>query len=207
MCCWCARVYWTVVHNLLARLLDGLIDLSKCRCRLRAPFLCGCCAGYQRQSSGEDDDVAATERVSSTHDDPQPHQPHHDYVIVDDADANYVEIEERNVETEQYYFTVDRNTAERMLNGREDGSCLVRPFRAPDECIRYIVSIWSADQFYHLFVRQLDRRQRYAIGQKKPRERYFSSPSEIIEFYSEHPLLCTNKIRTQCVQLRPISYA
>lgn len=196
MCCWCARVYWTVLHNLLVRLLDNLMEL-------RSPICCSCCFGYQRQAS-EEGDVA--ERVSSTDDDPH-QQPHQDYVIVDHTDANYAEIEERHVEKEQYYFTVDRPTAERMLHGREDGSCLVRPFKAADQCIRYIVSIWAADQFYHLFIRQVDRRQRYAIGQKKSQERCFGSPSEIVEFYTEHPLLCTNKTRSQCIKLRPISYA
>ncbi|XP_017131786.1 uncharacterized protein LOC108148961 [Drosophila elegans] len=201
MCCWCAcpRVYWTVLHNLLVRLLDNLMEL-------RSPICCSFCFGYHRQQSAEDSDVAVVERVSSTDDDPH-QQPHRDYVILEDTDANYMEIEERHVEKEQYYFTVDRPTAERMLYGREDGSCLVRPFKAADQCIRYIVSIWAADQFYHLFVRQVDRRQRYAIGQQKSRERCFGSPSEIVEFYSTHPLLCTNKVRSQCVQLRPISYA
>ncbi|XP_017058774.1 uncharacterized protein LOC108099653 [Drosophila ficusphila] len=199
MCCWCARVYWTVLHNLLVRLLDNLTEI-------RSPLCCSSCFGYQRQSAGEEGDVAAVERVSSTDDAPH-QQPHQDYVIVEDSDALYTEIEERHVEKEPYYFTVDRPTAERMLHGREDGSCLVRPFKAADQCIRYIVSIWAADQFYHLFVRQVDRRQRYAIGQKKPRERCFGSPSEIVEFYTQHPLLCTNKVRSQCVQLRPISYA
>ncbi|XP_070143430.1 B-cell linker protein isoform X2 [Drosophila kikkawai] len=197
MCCWCARVYWTVLHNLLLRMLDSLMEL-----RLRSMVMCGCCAGYQRQAGEGEGDVAAVERVSSTDDD----QRQQDYVIVDD-DATYTEIEERHVETEQYYFTVDRATAERMLQGREDGSCLVRPFKAADQCIRYIVSIWASDQYYHLFVRQLDRRQRYAIGQRKSGERYFGSPSEIVEFYSEHPLLCTNKSVSQCIRLSPISYA
>lgn len=196
MCCWCARVYWTVLHNLLARMMDSLMEV-------RSPTFCSCCFGYQRQASQEGD---VAERVSSTDDDPQ-QQPREDYVIVDDADVNYAEIEERHVEKEQYYFTVDRPTAERMLHGREDGSCLVRPFKAADQWIRYIVSIWAADQYYHLFIRQVDRRQRYAIGQKKSQERCFGSPSEIVEFYTEHPLLCTNKVRSQCVQLRPISYA
>ncbi|XP_022211099.2 uncharacterized protein LOC111066653 [Drosophila obscura] len=192
MCCWCARVYWTVLHNLFARLIGGIAE-HHC-----------CCAGYQRQAS-DDNDVDVEKRVSDTDDDPQQHQ--RDYVISDDAEANYAEIPEHNIETEAYYFTVDRPTAERMLAGREDGACLVRPFKATDVCIKYIVSICVGDQFYHLFVRQVDRRQRYAIGQKKLHERIFGSPHEIVEFYAEHPLLCTNKSRSQCVRLTPISYA
>lgn len=127
--------------------------------------------------------------------------------FLDEADANYVEIEQRCIETESYYFTVDRDMAERMLAGREDGACLVRPFKATDVCIKYIVSIYADQQYYHLFVRQLDGQQRFAIGQSKPHERYFASPCHIVEFYAEHPLLCTNKERSHSILLRPISCA
>ncbi|BFF93136.1 uncharacterized protein DMAD_11038 [Drosophila madeirensis] len=194
MCCWCARVYWTVLHNLFARFLGGIAEHSCCRC----------CAVYQRQASDSDVDMDVDK--SDTDDDPQ-QQHQSDYVTSDDADVNYAEIEEHNIETEAYYFTVDRPTAERMLSGREDGACLVRPFKATDICIKYIVSICVGDQFYHLFVRQIDRRQRFAIGQKKLHERIFGSPREIVQFYAENPLLCTSKSRSQCVRLMPISYA
>ncbi|XP_017145353.1 uncharacterized protein LOC108157694 [Drosophila miranda] len=197
MCCWCARVYWTVLHNLFARFLGSIEEQNCCRC----------CAGYQRQASDDDDvDVDVGKQVSDTDDEPQ-QQPQRDYVTADDTEANYSEIEEHNIETEAYYFTVDRPIAERMLAGREDGACLVRPFKTTDVCIKYIVSICVGDQFYHLFVRQIDRRQRFAIGQKKLHERIFASPREIVDFYSEHPLLCTNKSQSQCVRLTPISYA
>ncbi|EDW59272.1 uncharacterized protein [Drosophila virilis] len=209
--CWCARVYWTVLHNLFARFYNSLTERG-----YRQGCCACCCGGYSRQAGDDDGDVDvdadadsdAGKRVSeSIVDDDQQRSAPHDYVIVDDADANYVEIEQRQIETEPYYFTVDRDMAERMLCGREDGACLVRPFKATDVCIKYIVSICADRQFYHLFVRQIDGRQRFAIGQSKPHERHFASPCEIIEFYVEHALLCTNKQRSQSVRLRPISCA
>ncbi|XP_062123856.1 uncharacterized protein LOC133837195 [Drosophila sulfurigaster albostrigata] len=200
--CWCARVYWTVLQNLFARFYNSLTeqqcDYVCCGCG------CCCCGDYR----DVDADSEAGERVSaSIVDDDQQLRTQHDYVIVDDADANYAEIECRQIETEAYYFTVDRATAEHMLEGREDGACLVRPFKATDVCIKYIVSIYAGEQYYHLFVRQIDGRQRYGIGQLKPHERHFPSPCDIIEFYAEHALLCTNKQRSQSIRLKPISYA
>lgn len=47
----------------------------------------------------------------------------------DDIDANYLQIEKRKIETEPFYRTVDRATAEDILTGREDGTCLVRPYK------------------------------------------------------------------------------
>ncbi|XP_023163553.1 uncharacterized protein LOC111594480 [Drosophila hydei] len=207
--CWCARVYWTVLQNLFARFYNSLTDRS---CAAGYPrSCCVCCGGYRRQPGDDDGDAdvdsAADKQVSESIVDDDPRRAPHDYVIVDDADANYVEIEQRQIETELYYFTVDRSMAERMLCEREDGACLVRPFKATDVCIKYIVSIWAAGQYYHLFVRQIDGRQRFAIGQWKQHERHFSSPCEIIEFYAEHALLCTNKERSHSVRLKPISYA
>ncbi|EDW84421.2 uncharacterized protein Dwil_GK14117 [Drosophila willistoni] len=210
MCCWCARVYWTVVQNLFARFFSNLTERGCRHCGS-----CFCCSDYQRQTS---DDVVEALDIESmkqvldqVNDDANAEREQvaqHDYVIVDDADANYVEIEDRRIETEPYYFTVDRAMAEQMLEGREDGSCLVRPFKAADLCIKYIVSIYAANEFYHLFVRQLHgQRHLYGIGQVKPHERHFASPSHIVEFYAEHPLLCTNKQRSQCVRLKPIVYA
>ncbi|XP_017871748.1 PREDICTED: uncharacterized protein LOC108619588 [Drosophila arizonae] len=208
--CWCARVYWTVLQNLFARLFNSLTDRN-CASGYRRSC-CVCCGSYRRQPGDSDGDADvdsdADKQVSeSMVDDDLRRAAPHDYVIVDEADANYVEIEQRQIETEQYYFTVDRSMAERMLYQREDGACLVRPFKATDVCIKYIVSIWAGGHYYHLFVRQIDMRQRFAIGQWKPHERHFSSPCEIIEFYAEHPLLCTNKERSHSVRLKPITYA
>ncbi|XP_030370856.1 uncharacterized protein LOC115621370 [Scaptodrosophila lebanonensis] len=214
MCCWCARVYWTVLQNLFARLCNYLVE-QNCRCRRRC---CSCCVGYRRQISDAGKQVSDSDDDANDDDDgrlretfryqQQQQNSQHDYVIVDDADANYVEIEQRSIETESYYFTVDRATAERMLrDNREDGACLVRPFKATDLCIKYIVSIYAAEQFYHLFVRQVDSRQRYAIGQEKSHERHFNSPCDIIEYYTKHSLLCTNKQQSQCILLKPISCA
>lgn len=202
--CWCARVYWTVLQNLFARFYNNLTE-QQCSCFPQR--CCSCCGNYRRQAS--DVDVDETDkRVSESFIDDDPQRPqHHDYVIVDDADANYVEIEQRQIETETYYFTVDRAMAEHMLSDREDGSCLVRPFKATDLCIKYIVSIYADKEYYHLFVRQIDGRPRYGIGQCKPHERHFPSPCDIIEFYTKHALLCTNKQRSQSIFLKPISYA
>ncbi|ALC46244.1 CG15529 [Drosophila busckii] len=197
--CWWARVYCTVLQNLFARFYDKLSE-QNCACYRQR---CGgsCCGGYRRQSSNDD----AAKRVSIALSDDE--RPQHDYVIVDEADANYVEIEQRAIETESYYFTVDRATAEHMLAERENGACLVRPFKASDLYIKYVVSIYADQQYYHLFVRQIDGRQRYGIGQLKAYERHFASPCEIIEFYMQHALLCSNKQRSQSVQLKPISCA
>ncbi|KAM8703903.1 hypothetical protein ACLKA7_008518 [Drosophila subpalustris] len=194
--CWCARVYWTVLQNLFARLYNNLTEQQ-----------CSCCSSYRRQASDDVDVEERNKRVSDSITDDDQRRPKHDYVIVDDADANYVEIEQRQIETESYYFTVDRAMAERMLADREDGACLVRPFKATDLCIKYIVSIYADQQYYHLFVRQIDGRPRYGIGQLKPHERHFPSPCDIIEFYAEHALLCTNKQRSQSIFLKPISCA
>ncbi|XP_034488416.1 uncharacterized protein LOC117792394 [Drosophila innubila] len=207
--CWCARVYWTVLQNLFARFYNNLTEQP---CSYYPQRCCSCCGSYRRQASDVDVDVdvdvdETDKRVSESYIDDDQQRPQHDYVIVDDADANYVEIEQRQIETESYYFTVDRVMAERMLADREDGACLVRPFKATDLCIKYIVSIYADQQYYHLFVRQIDGRQRYGIGQFKPHERHFPSPCHIIEFYAEHALLCTNKQRSQSIFLRPISCA
>ncbi|KAH8417564.1 hypothetical protein KR222_001926, partial [Zaprionus bogoriensis] len=206
--CWCARVYWTVLQNLFARFYNSLVERNcDACCRQRC---CGCCGGYRRQASDVDADAESVsgERVSASNaNDDRAQRPQHDYVIVDDADANYVEIEQRCIETESYYFTVDRVKAEHMLAGQESGACLVRPFKATDVCIKYIVSIYADQQYYHLFIRQIGEGQHYAIGQSKPHERQFPSPCHIVEFYAEHPLLCTNKERTQSILLRPISCA
>ncbi|EDV93214.1 uncharacterized protein LOC6563773 [Drosophila grimshawi] len=214
--CWCARVYWTVLQNLFARFYNSLTE-SNFAClssyRERCCWCCGgCCFGYRRQASDGDVDAdvdsdAGKRVLESIGDDDQQRAARHDYIIEDDGDANYEEIDQRHIETEPYYFTVDRAMAEHMLSERENGACLVRPFKATDVCIKYIVSICADRQFYHLFVRQIDGRQRYAIGQMKPQERVFPTPYAIIEFYEEHPLLCTNKERSQSVLLKPISCA
>jgi len=52
-------------------------------------------------------------------------------IFTDESDAHYVEIERKKIETESYYRTIDRTTAEDILIGREDGACLVRPFKEP----------------------------------------------------------------------------
>ena len=58
--------------------------------------------------------------------------------IADDIDANYLQIEKRKIETEAYYRTVDRATAEDILLGREDGTCLVRPYKETVIQFKYI---------------------------------------------------------------------
>ena len=59
--------------------------------------------------------------------------------IADDIDANYLQIEKRKIETEPYYRTVDRATAEDILLGREDGTCLVRPYKEAVIQFKYLV--------------------------------------------------------------------
>lgn len=51
------------------------------------------------------------------------------WLLIDDIDANYLQIERRKIETEPFYRTIDRTAAEDILLGREDGTCLVRPYK------------------------------------------------------------------------------
>lgn len=145
----------------------------------------------------------------------------------DDIDANYLQIEKRKIETEPFYRTVDRATAEDILTGREDGTCLVRPYKeeaskilhsqliyinfkilfslnSQDISIKYIVSIFAQNQFFHLFIRQIPGSELFAIGQEKRQERLYQTPNDIIDFYTCNTLQCTNKECTLSLMLKPI---
>ncbi|XP_061386564.1 uncharacterized protein LOC133321489 [Musca vetustissima] len=185
--CWSIRVYWTVLHNLLARFFSNLINKCSACASQRLCCCCYCCPI---------DDDQQQQKMGRTI--------HHDYVIVDDIDANYLQIEKRKIETEPFYRTVDRATAEDILTGREDGTCLVRPYKEEDISIKYIVSIYAQQQFFHLFIRQIPGTELFAIGQEKRQERLYQSPNDIIEFYKHNTLQCTNKECSLSVVLKPI---
>ncbi|XP_067619769.1 uncharacterized protein [Eurosta solidaginis] len=218
--CWCLRVYWTVLHNLFTRFITNVInsvynsDLCSCFSCCSHSECCSCdyCLDYKQTQRVPDQEneidcneseldiggrgLASTRSLSTYQ--------HHDYVIVDDIDANYLEIEQRKIETEQYYRLVDRASAEDILSGRDDGSCLVRPFKETDLSIKYIVTVFAQQQYFHLFIRQINGKNLYGIGQQKPNEKTFNSPSDIVDFYSCNPLQCTNKNSSISLLLKPI---
>lgn len=74
-----------------------------------------------------------------------------------------------------------------------------------DISIQYIVSIYAKDNFFHLYLRKLNGIEKYAIGLQKPCEKLFDSPSDIIKYYSNHELLCTNKQLMLSLTLVPIT--
>ncbi|XP_075144590.1 uncharacterized protein LOC142219526 [Haematobia irritans] len=215
--CWSLRVYWTVLHNLLARFFSNIaIKCSRCAsqklcccCYCCGEDDCSCCHKYHQQHQQSMGDLSDYEGAYDT---PENHlnltQPSgrilHDYVIVDDIDADYLQIEKRKIETEVFYRTVDRGTAEEILAGREDGTCLVRPYKEEDISIKYIVSIYAQEHFFHLFIRQIPGTELFAIGQEKRQERLYRTPNEIIEFYKHNTLQCTNKECTLSLVLKPI---
>ncbi|XP_053947445.1 uncharacterized protein LOC128856093 [Anastrepha ludens] len=217
--CWCLRVYWTVLHNLFARFVANVVNsvykndmcwCFSCCSRSICCFCCDHCLVYkqtQRVSSelnaGEETEFAMRSGGEIQTRTTSPFS-HHDYVIVDDIDANYLQIERRKIETEPYYRLVDRATAEDILSSREDGSCLVRPFKEADFSVKYIVTVYAQQQYFHLFIRQINGKDLYGIGQQKPNERIFSSPSDIIDFYGFNTLQCTNKSTSVSLVLKPI---
>ncbi|XP_017482924.1 PREDICTED: uncharacterized protein LOC108371828 [Rhagoletis zephyria] len=219
--CWCLRVYWTVLHNLFARFVtnvaNSVYNNNLCRCcsSCSHSVRCHCCdhclihRNTQRASSElsenecEEKELTARSEIE-VHSRATTTCSAHHYVIVDDIDANYLEIERRKIETESFYRLVDRATAEDILNCREDGSCLVRPFKEMDPSIKYIVTIYAQQQYFHLFIRQINGKDLYGIGQQKSKEKVFSSPSDIIDFYSYNPLQCTNKSTSISLVLKPI---
>ncbi|XP_059218868.1 uncharacterized protein LOC106095697 [Stomoxys calcitrans] len=211
--CWSLRVYWTVLHNLFARFFTNLaIKCSACASQqlccccycCSSEDDCSCCHKYL-QPMGSSSDVGAYDTPENHLDlTQQSGREFHDYVIVDDIDADYLQIEKRKIETEPFYRTIDRATAEDILTGREDGTCLVRPYKEEDVSIKYIVSIYAQKEFFHLFIRQIPGTELYAIGQEKRQEKLYRTPNEIIEFYKHNTLQCTNKECTLSLMLRPI---
>ncbi|XP_039970967.1 uncharacterized protein LOC120782658 [Bactrocera tryoni] len=219
--CWCLRVYWTVLHNLFTRFVTAFADSVynsdlcarlMCCSHSTCCFCCGHCLFYKHtehearksnDNDGEERELTLADIEEGQAKATSPFQ-HHDYVIVDDIDANYLEIERRKIETEHYYRLVDRASAEHILNFREDGACLVRPFKEADLSIKYIVTVYAQQQYFHLFIRQLNGKDSYSIGQQKPNEKIFKSPSDIIDFYSLNALQCTNKNISVCLVLKPI---
>lgn len=84
--CWCARVYWTVLHNLFARFYNSLTERG-----YRQGCCACCCGGYSRQAGDDDGDVdvdadadsdAGKRVLESIVDDDQQRSAAHDYVIV-----------------------------------------------------------------------------------------------------------------------------
>lgn len=71
-----------------------------------------------------------------------------------------------------------------------------------DDIVKYIVSIYARENFFHLFIRISDGQ--YAIGQEKPDEKLFNKPADIINYYRLNRLLCTNKIVSMRFFLVPI---
>ncbi|KAI8119465.1 hypothetical protein FF38_02157 [Lucilia cuprina] len=213
--CWSIRVYWTVLHNLFIRFFSNIVctcsysDTTRICCSC---CCCGCCKCYKHQQmrnlsedDGEYDPVENGLNLNSNElHQQQTSRIQHDYVIVDDIDANYLQIEKRKIETEPFYRTIDRATAEDILLGREDGTCLVRPYKETDISIKYIVSIYAQQEFFHLFIRQIKGQELFAIGQEKANEKYFNTPNDIIEFYKHNILQCTNKQCSLNLVLRPI---
>lgn len=55
-----------------------------------------------------------------------------------------------------------------------------------------------------MFIRQIEGKELYAIGQEKAHEKYFNTPNDIIEFYKHNILQCTNKQCSLSLVLRPI---
>ncbi|KAM7361428.1 uncharacterized protein ACRADG_011862 [Cochliomyia hominivorax] len=213
--CWSIRVYWTVLHNLFARFFSNLANTCSYSDTTRVCCSRCCCNCYKQMRNLSDDDGeydpvdsgGLNLNTSELHQQQQQSyrkQQQHDYVIGDDIDANYLQIEKRKIETEPYYRIIDRATAEDLLMGQEDGTCLVRPYKETDISIKYIVSIYAQKEFFHLYIRQIDGKELFAIGQEKPNEKYFNTPNDIIEFYKHNILQCTNKQCSLSLVLRPI---
>lgn len=107
------------------------------------------------------------------------------------------------IENEPYFRAVDRSTAEELLQDRIDGSCLVRPYKEDSEIIKYVVSIYANDNFFHLFIRQVN--EYFAIGKSKENEKLFNEPSNIITHYRLNKLICTNNFISMKFFLIPIT--
>lgn len=120
---------------------------------------------------------------------------------------------------------MDRGRAEEILQSRVDGSCLVRPFKEnvmfilkcfqiviingfylylQHESIKFIVSVYSNGQYFHLFVRRRSDGQ-FTLGQPKTDEKGFSNPSQIVRFYRLHKLTCSNRLTSVRIVLVPIT--
>ncbi|XP_055907873.1 uncharacterized protein LOC129942817 [Eupeodes corollae] len=181
--CWCLRVYWTVLHNLFVRFLENLTNA----------YYSGFCCVKKRKPIGETKD---NDDLSPNFD---------DYIIVSDLDLEYYVIPTKKIETEAYYRTVDRKAAEELLTCHEDGACLVRPYKEQDISIKYVVTVYAQQNYFHLYIRKILGTEMYGIGQAKPCEKLFNAPSDIIDYYRLNPLLCTNKKISISLKLIPIS--
>ncbi|GAB0087399.1 uncharacterized protein DMENIID0001_016960 [Sergentomyia squamirostris] len=108
------------------------------------------------------------------------------------------------VEAKAYFRLVDRESAEELLKGREDGACLVRPFKEKDDTIKYVLSVYAEQKFFHLHIRQTVDGA-FVIGLEKVIEKEFPSPIHCVDYYRQHNLRCINSSGNVVVNLRPIS--
>ncbi|XP_055385152.1 uncharacterized protein LOC129614527 [Condylostylus longicornis] len=200
MCCWSMRVLWTVLQNMFIRLGTDLMSFYYNRC---------CCC---TQKSVQKETELNADKSNDTN--------FSDYVIIKDLDVMDLPAfnlrpsippalpplpKLKPIESEPYYRIVDRFSAEEILRSRIDGSCLVRPYRQMDDIIKYIVTIYVKGNYFHLYIRYIAEKQKYGIGLKKPFEKLFNTPNEIINYYRINKLFCTNRTVNACVLLIPIS--
>ncbi|XP_055696595.1 uncharacterized protein LOC129797779 [Lutzomyia longipalpis] len=108
------------------------------------------------------------------------------------------------VEAKSYFRLVDRESAEDLLRGKQDGACLVRPFKEKDDSIKYVLSVYAQEKFFHLHLRQTVDGS-FVIGLEKAIEKEFSSPIHCVDYYRHNNLRCINSSGNVVVTLKPIS--
>ncbi|XP_059610838.1 uncharacterized protein LOC132257818 [Phlebotomus argentipes] len=108
------------------------------------------------------------------------------------------------VEAKPYFRLVDRESAEDLLKGGPDGACLVRPFKEKDESIKYVLSVYAQEKFFHLHLRQTPDGG-FVVGLEKAIEKEFPSPIHCVDYYRHHNLRCINSSGNVVVTLKPIS--
>lgn len=69
--------------------------------------------------------------------------------------------------------------------------------------IKFIVTVYAKEQFFHLYIRQIDGK--YAMGQQKTNEIRFGKPVDIINYFRLNQLLCKNQHISVKVFLVPIA--
>ncbi|XP_053698762.1 uncharacterized protein LOC128745708, partial [Sabethes cyaneus] len=107
------------------------------------------------------------------------------------------------VEIEPYFYRVDRNQSEKLLQGNRPGSCLVKSSKFKHTKIRYILTIHAARSYFHLYIRRTGFNGMYALGLPKQKERRFKFPADIVQYYCTHLLECANETATVKLNLLP----
>ncbi|XP_018323849.1 uncharacterized protein LOC108736066 [Agrilus planipennis] len=87
---------------------------------------------------------------------------------------------------ESFYQDVDRNTAEKLLYKKQDGTFIIRPTHIAN-CVA-ILSVIQNDRIFHLTIRRR-RDGKLSLGNEKINERCFGSLNELINFYISNYLM------------------